>query len=265
MLLIDLLFERARQIREFILLPWEVKKQRIYEFWEKYSRLYIILFILCALVAFINVYLEWSNQMTITHKDKSHQFGGLGPNDGKTDTDTTATKAVEPIKNEPPTATKNESPTAAKNEPTTATKNEQATNTGKNTAKNQNLSTTGEIKDAANNKTIINQKTTNITNTTNTTNDTENNIKNNNSKKQEIRERRLAKQAQRKQQSSLSNTLGSVGNNLSGVLTGGVGQALSALGTFFSAILGLILFCAAPVVIFYLWMKKLILPLFPTR
>ncbi len=295
MILIDLLFDRAQQVREFILLPWEVKKKRIREFWEKYGRLYIILFVLCTIVAFINVYLEWSTtttsktttKMALTHKPKSHQIGGLGPNDGKTDADTTATKAEEPAKNEPPiaknepTAAKNEpvaaknepvaaknEPAAAKNEPaaakneSAAAKNETANDAGKNTAKNQTLTTSGDKKDAASNKPIINQ---NITNINNTTNDTDNNIKNNNSKKQEIRERRLAKQAQRQQQSSLSDTLGSVGNNISGALTGGVGKALSALGTFFSAILGLILFCAAPVVIFYLWMKKLILPLFPTR
>jgi hypothetical protein len=245
MLLLDILYERARELREFILLPWELKKQRMREFWHKYGRLYIILFILCTIVAFINIYMDWSlqNSKSVSHI-VNKQLGGLGPEtvDDKKDPD-----AV-PAKN-----------STAKN---STSKNEPAKNTPV-VSKIDTATPAANTNAAANkknyNKTIINQ-----TNITNVTNDTDNTINNGNSQKKEIRERRLAKQAARPQ-TSLSDTLGSVGNNLSGVMTSGVGKALSVLGAFFSAIIGLILFCAAPVVIFYLWMKKLILPLFPTR
>lgn len=84
------------------------------------------------------------------------------------------------------------------------------------------------------------------------------------SKKSEIRERRLAKQSQMSK-TSISDSLSGVGNTMSSALNGGVGKALSVIGIFFSVIIGLFLFCSAPVVLFYMWMKKLIMPLFPSR
>ena len=80
MLLLDLLYDRARELREFILLPWELKKQRIREFWHKYGRLYIILFVMCTIVAFINVYMDWSSQNPRSMPNIfNKQLVGLGP------------------------------------------------------------------------------------------------------------------------------------------------------------------------------------------
>lgn len=222
MLLLDLLYERARELRDFILLPWEDKKKLIRELWHKYGKLYIILFVLCIIVAFINVYIEWSSNNTkYVAIGVQKQIGGTDPSE--------QTK---------PGNTKAEN-----------------TKAGNITIINQPFTNTTNTKEI---------NTENITNDVDTTNIANNSNSDIGSKRKAIKERRLAKQSARPH-TSLSDTLGSVGNNLSSAMTGGVGKALSVLGTFFSAIIGFILFCAAPVVIFYMWMKKLILPLFPTR
>lgn len=176
MFLIEMVMHRARELREFILLPWDEKKKRIKEYWHKYWRMYIILLLFALIIAFINVYIEWLSMNTSNYPRTriSQQSGGVGSKDNMPITDTSF------------------------------------------------------------------------------------------SKKAEIRDRRLTNQSQQPT-TSISDTLSGVGNTMSSALDGGVGKALSVIGIFFSAIIGLFLFCAAPVVIFYMWMKKLIMPLFPLR
>ena len=63
--LIELIGQRAREIREFILLPWSEKKKRAREFWHKYGQLYIWLFIFATVIAFINVYIEMTKGKSV--------------------------------------------------------------------------------------------------------------------------------------------------------------------------------------------------------
>ena len=186
MFLYNIVIQRVRKIRDFIHLPWELKKKKITEFWHKYGRIYILLFILASVVAFINVYIECQpSKINIT------QSGG-----------TTETKATNK---------------SGENKPSTPTTNE-----------NENTDSSDSNK----------------------------------SKKEIIKERRLANR-NNQPQSSITDTIGSIGSNMSSALNSGVFKSLGVIRAFFSFIIGIFLFCAAPVVIFYMWMKKLILPLFP--
>ena len=205
MFLYNIVIQRVRKIRDFIHLPWELKKKKITEFWHKYGRIYILLFILASVVAFINVYIECQpSKINIT------QSGG-----------TTETKATNK---------------SGENKPSTPT--------------------TSETK--ATNKSGENKPSTPTTNENENTDSSDSNK----SKKEIIKERRLANR-NNQPQSSITDTIGSIGSNMSSALNSGVFKSLGVIRAFFSFIIGIFLFCAAPVVIFYMWMKKLILPLFP--
>ena len=239
MILFELVAERAREIREFILLPWPEKKKRARQFWEKYGRLYILLFILATAVAVINVYME-------THDTARSQIGGddTKPLTQNTSSNNTTSKepGTEPTKdNKPSTTTTPETAAAA------------------NTSKKNNDGST----EKTDSKTETSKNTINITTQVSTTLPATNSSKSSKDRISEIKARRKEKQQQRAKQSSVQESISSLGNNLTAGISGGTGRALSVLGTFFSAILGLLLFCCAPVVIFYMWMKKLIMPLFP--
>ena len=287
--------QRAREIREFILLPWDEKKKRAKEYWQKYWRIYLFLFVFAAIIAFINVYIEWLSVKTPSSPRSriSLQSGGVGPDDDKNKENQAVT---EPAKNAPtaPNATNNkviaetaaandkkhENPEKAAGNTTVAANAKAAGNTtvaanakaaGNTTAAADakaagNTTAAADVKAAGNTTTIIKQ--TNISNDSRTIGSssisTDSSSSSSSSKKSEIRERRLAKQSQRPT-TSIVDSLSGVGNTMSSALNGGVGKALSVIGMFFSAIIGLFLFCSAPVVLFYMWMKKLIMPLFPSR
>jgi len=224
MFLYNIVIQRVRKIRDFIHLPWELKKKKITEFWHKYGRIYILLFILASVVAFINVYIECQpSKINIT------QSGG-----------TTETKATNK---------------SGENKPSTPTTSEtKATN--KSGENKPSTPTTNETK--ATNKSGENKPSTPTTNENENTDSSDSNK----SKKEIIKERRLANR-NNQPQSSITDTIGSIGSNMSSALNSGVFKSLGVIRAFFSFIIGIFLFCAAPVVIFYMWMKKLILPLFP--
>ena len=243
MILFELIADRAREIREFILLPWPEKKKRARQFWEKYGRLYILLFILATAVAVINVYME-------THDTaRTNSRGQIGGDDTKPLTQNTSSNNT--TSKEPGTQP------AKNNKPSTTTTPETAA--AANTSKKNNDGSSEKTYS----KTETSKNTINITTQVSTTLPSTNSSKSSKDRISEIKARRKEKQQQRAKQSSVQESISSLGNNLTAGISGGTGRALSVLGTFFSAILGLLLFCCAPVVIFYMWMKKLIMPLFP--
>lgn len=258
--LIELIGQRAREMREFILLPWSEKKKRASEFWRKYGRLYIWLFIFATVVAFINVYIETT---TVTYSTKSIK-SQLGGDDTKPKTLNISSDNIEStpgITAAPTTEESTTNSTSTKNgassglEGTKPVADKQEPGANSNTNKTTQQSKPPSKNQASKQEITI---TTEVNTTTPSANSSEKK-----SKVSEIRERRKAKLAERASKSSITDSLSSLGTNLTAGISGGTGRALSVLGTFFSAILGLILFCCAPVVIFYLWMKKLIMPLFP--
>ncbi len=306
--------QRAREIREFILLPWDEKKKRATEYWQKYWRIYLFLFLFAAIIAFINVYIEWYSVEThgSPRSRISRQSGGVGPDDDKNKENQPVTEPAKNAPNAPNANNKVITETAAANnktneqsekaagnttaavntkaagdttaavntkaaENTTAAVNTKAagdttaavntkaagdTTAAANTKAAGNTTAAANTKAAGNTTTVIKQ--TNISNDNKTSTNIDNRGDSSSLKKSEIRERRLAKQSQRTT-TSIADSLSGVGNTMSSALNGGVGKALSVIGIFFSAIVGLFLFCSAPVVIFYMWMKKLIMPLFPSR
>ena len=253
MILFELVAERAREIREFILLPWPVKKNRARQFWDKYGRLYILLFILATVIAVINVYIETQTGITLVNSRRQ-----LGGDDTKPPTQNissnNSSSSSEPETSQPPAV---EITDKLNIKPSTTTKPE--TNTTETNA-NNTISSSGKKTESKNQSS---KNTINITTQVSTTLPTSNTTKSSKNKVNEIRERRKTKQTERSNKSSVKESFTSLGNNLTAGISGGTGRALSVLGTFFSAILGLLLFCCAPVVIFYMWMKKLIMPLFP--
>ena len=249
--LIELIEQRAREIREFILLPWDDKKKRACEFWRKYGQLYIWLFIFATVVAFINVYIETSTRTNLSKTARVQLVGGNSNDDKK--------KKALNISSDNSSSDQSPTPETAqpKQQPAQQPVNNNiATNTIPNPTTESNKTTQQSDKNQAskNNITITTEVNTILPST---------NSSEKKSKVNEIRERRKAKHAERASKSSIKDSLSSLGTNITAGISGGTGRALSVLGTFFSAILGLILFCCAPVVIFYLWMKKLIMPLFP--
>jgi hypothetical protein len=264
MILFELIAVRARQIRKFILLSWPEKKKYIRQFWDKYGQLYILLFIMATVVAIINVYMETLASANKNNKIK-RQIGGddtIPPVQTTLSNNTTSTSKdanTQPAKN-------NISGTTSKPEQSGKTANNTKkidSGTPEKTATKTETSKNTKTETSKNTKTETNKDTINITTQVNTTLPETNSVKSSKDRISEIKERRKEKQQQRAKQSSVQQSITSLGNNLTSGLSEGTGRALSVIGTFFSAILGLILFCCAPVVIFYMWMKKLILPLFP--
>lgn len=249
--LINTLAQRVREIREFILLPWSEKKNKIRGFWMKYGRLYIILFTLTTVIAFINVYIETCYRAKKSHSQRTLIGGGQENNKLNTESSSSNSDA----KNDSPTKPLSNG-TQTANTKSVDTKPENKNSKSGNNEKPSTTNNTTELVD--NNK----QQKKSITISTSVITSTA--APNKTSKVDEIRERRKAKAEERASKTSIQESLSSLGNNLTAGISSGTGKALSVLGTFFSAILGLLLFCCAPVVIFYLWMKKLIMPLFPT-
>jgi Ca2+-dependent lipid-binding protein len=261
--LINLLGQRAREIREFILLPWQEKKKKAREFWQKYGRLYIILFILAAVVAFINVYMETRHPGSLAKLRKSSLIGGDGTEKNKAIPESSSSNSETSAK--VATTTAEAANSKKTDQPTVNAKpgtNQKPATNGKTDDKTSKPSTSTDTNNSSDSTTNNKQTKQNITVSTEVI--TAAPSANKSSKVEEIRERRRAKAAERASKTSIQESLSSLGNNLTAGISGGTGKALSVLGTFFSAILGLLLFCCAPVVIFYLWMKKLIMPLFPT-
>jgi len=250
MILFDLIANRAREISEFILLPWPEKKKRARQFWDKYSRIYILLFILTILVAIINVYMETraSANQTNARINSQKQLGG----------DDTKPPLQNISSNNSSSLTETETQTGKDNKPSTTETTETTAAAANINKKGSGPSENPEAKNKSSKTTI------NITTQLSTTLPVSSTTKRSKDKISEIKARRKEKQQQAKQ-SSVQDTINSIGNNLTAGISGGTGRALSVLGTFFLAILGLLLFCCTPVVIFYMWMKKLILPLFPAH
>ena len=258
MILFELIADRTREIREFILLTWPEKKKRARQFWDKYGRLYILLFILATVVAFINVYMETNGTARTNSRSQLGGEGGtartnsrsqLGGDDTKPLAQTTSSNNT--LLAEPGTQQ------AKNNNPSTTTSQETGAADNKSKKNNNAASETTDTKNQQSKNTI------NITTQVSTTLPSINTAKTSKDRVSEIKERRKEKQQQRAKQSSFQQSISSLGTNLTTGISDGTGRALSVLGTFFSAILGLLLFCCAPVVIFYMWMKKLIMPLFP--
>jgi len=273
MILFELIADRTREIREFILLTWPEKKKRARQFWDKYGRLYILLFILATVVAFINVYMETNGTARTNSRSQLGGEGGtartnsrsqLGGEGGTARTNSRSQLGGDDTKPLAQTTSSNNTllaepgtQQAKNNNPSTTTSQETGAADNKSKKNNNAASETTDTKNQQSKNTI------NITTQVSTTLPSINTAKTSKDRVSEIKERRKEKQQQRAKQSSFQQSISSLGTNLTTGISDGTGRALSVLGTFFSAILGLLLFCCAPVVIFYMWMKKLIMPLFP--
>lgn len=300
-MLIGLLVQRVNEIKEFIELPWEKKKKRLKELWAKYGRLYILLFIAAALVAFINVYLNWTEykKLNTNNKQSGGATGTTVESAAETATGTAVESAVETatgtaVESAAETATGSATETASANKPAaetaTGTAVESATETAPETTtkgakNNENKPSAGNVGAAATATATGSNKGVSVPEQPKTTQlrpgekivdgklVNENDEKRNKEMKviieshnKMIKEKNTAKAKKgQERKSTVSQTFNSIKGNVGAAIDGGMGKALTIIGKFFMFIVGLILFCSAPVVLFYMWMKKLIMPMFPTR